>query len=213
MDRMEQQRLEIMNNVFRSWLLATEREDKAGETLLGLSLGAVQQLRWWLAALQTCQEGAPIPDIRNWAWQEGVELHSDAAGGAPGAGMGGVALQWKTETERLPWFHITWPEWLNNGYPSPTAKTKLKQKLTCLEGAAALSILSISAEEAKGRTVYLHVDNSGFVFAMAKGHSKCLFAHSMAKAVFDLGQSLGCKLQVETVILKQIGHVFPLLGR
>ena len=178
----------------RSWLLATGREDKSGETLLGLSSGAITQLKWWLAALQTCQDGAPIPDIRNWAWFQGLELHSDAAGGAPGAGMGGVALPWSGQ--KLPWFMEAWPEWLNNGGQSPTARKRLKQKLTCLEGAACLGILSIAAVEAKGRTVYLHVDNAGFVFAMAKGHSTCLFAHTVAKAVFDLGQSLGCNVQV-----------------
>lgn len=177
-------------------MLATKREDKPADTILKLSDGAVHQLKWWLSALISCQSGAPIPDIRGWAWVEGLDLHSDASGGAPGAGMGGVALQWKTDQSKLPWCREEWPSWINNKKKSETCGLKMHQKLTALEGAAALATLWMAAEEATGKTVYMFVDNSGFVFAMAKGHSRCLLANSLAKSVYDLGKALGSNIIV-----------------
>ena len=139
----------------RSWLLKMDKVKMQKEDIMQLTPGAANQLRWWLAALSTCANGARIPDIRDWTIVEGISLHSDAAGGGTGAGFGGVAVNTPSE-EKMAWCQETWPDWLNCGMQSPTGDV-MGQKLTFLEGFASLCMLSVMAEEAKGRTVYLHV--------------------------------------------------------
>ena len=139
----------------RSWLLQMDKVKMPKEDMMQLTPGAANQLRWWLAALGTCAGGATIPDIRDWTIVEGLNLHSDAAGGGPGAGFGGVAVNSPSE-EKMAWCQESWPDWLNNGEESPSGDI-MGQKLTFLEGLASLCMLAVMAEEAKGRTVYLHV--------------------------------------------------------
>ena len=175
----------------RSWLLAHDRTQggtrKADlSQVLKLSEGAIWQLKWWQAALRSCENGAPIPDIRGWARVDGITLHSDAAGGGPGAGFGGVGVACPGETS-MAWTQETWPEWLNKGEKS-RAGVKMNQKLSTLEGFAALAMLAGVAKEAQGHTVYLHVDNAGFIYGYEAGNSRCLYVASVAKALFDLGE-------------------------
>ena len=199
----------------RTWLLKLDRKPAAKDKLLELSPGCKNQLRWWLAALTTCSRGAPIPEFRECALVEGVHLHTDAAGGAPGHGYGGVAVNTPAEGKSA-WCQELWPEWINNGEES-TYGVDFSQKLTFLEGFASLSLLTIMSREVWGKTVYLHVDNSGFCFGFINGSSRCLYAGrhlierglkeliivlipaTICKAVWDLGQALGAKI----IIVKQ----------
>ena len=188
----------IPNGKFnRSWLLAHdggEIRETSKQDILKLSKGAIHQMKWWLAALQTCHEGAPIPDIRNWARYEGLELHSDAAGGSQGAGMGGVAKECPS-SERAAWTQEQWPKWLNNGELSESG-AQMGKKLSTLEGLAAMGMLLGVAKEARGQTVYLMIDNAGFVFGFKAGHSACLYLSTITKALSDIGIALGAKLMV-----------------
>ena len=143
----------------RSWLLKMDKVKMPKEDVMKITPGAANQMRWWLAALSTCSPGAKIPDIREWTIVEGLSLHSDAAGGGPGAGLGGVAVNCPSET-RIAWCQELWPVWLNEEKESPAGDV-LGQKLTFLEGLAALCMLAVMADEARGMTVYLFVDNAG----------------------------------------------------
>ena len=181
----------------RSWLLAHdggEVKESSKQEILKLSKCAVHQMRWWLAALQTCHEGAPIPDIRNWARYQGLELHSDAAGASLEAGMGGVAKDCPSEGKAA-WTKEEWPLWLNNGGLSESG-VEMGKKLSTLEGLAAVGMLLGVAKEARGQTVYLMVDNAGFVFGFKAGHSSCLYLSTITKALSDIGIALGARIMV-----------------
>ena len=158
----------------RSWLLKLDRRVAPKDEMLKLTPGCINQLKWWLAALATCSTGAPIPDIRDWSLVEGVHIHTDAAGGAPGHGFGGVAVDTPSE-DRSAWCQEVWPDWMNKCEASEHGVT-FNQKLTFLEGFGALSMLAMMSREVWGKTTYLHVDNSGVFWGYKNGTSKCLFA-------------------------------------
>ena len=180
----------------RSWILAQTSEELPKSRIVKLSRVTCWQLEWWRTALLICMEGSKIPDPRGWAKMEGVHIHSDAAGGGTSTSGFGSVTMGDPDWGPVGWSHGKWPGWLNRREGSRTLGVKFDLKLTTLEGFAALVALASSHKEVRGKTCYLHVDNSGFVYGAKKGSSKCLFAASVIKACHDVAQGLGTKLVV-----------------
>ena len=66
-----------------------------------------------------------------------------------------------------------------------------------LEGFAALLGLTALPNNIRNKEATIFCDNAGFVAVFKKRHSKCPYSYTMAKALYDVGKGLGCKVNVE----------------
>ena len=64
-------------------------------------------------------------------------------------------------------------------------------------GFAAVCGLASIPDVARNNEVVIHCDNAAFVAVFKKHHSKCPYAYTIAKALADIGEGLGCKVRVE----------------
>ena len=73
---------------------------------------------------------------------------------------------------------------------------RFAHKLSCLEGFAALVGLVSVPEKTRNGEANIYCDNAGFVAIYKKQHSKCPYSYTLAKAIFDVGKGLGCKVNL-----------------
>ena len=153
------------------------------------------QARWWIWALLANSNWARIPEVRNIFPAVVVNLFPDAAGGSDtdiGRGLGGCI--W-TEEERKPWVYMAWPRVIQLGIKN-RAGHKFNNKLTMLEGAAALALMCSEPLLLKGRNIKVWTDNSGLAYSFKKGNSSCPYAATIIKAMDSVARALDCKLIV-----------------
>ena len=167
-------------------------KELAPEEWVELDNDACVQAWWWILNIKVViAVGAPLLDPREHFAVASVELCSDAAGGD--------SKQWKgcgayceESNEFVQW---KWPRFILEN------KLHLGQrwgrKLTLLEGLAAfVGLLAWLPKVVKRGSVILRVDNTGFVYAFKKGHSRDLFVYTIVKAMRYIADQLEFKIHV-----------------
>ena len=96
------------------------------------------------------------------------------------------------------WFYVPWPQLIRDNRENSSG-VRFKHKLSCLEGFAALAGLTMVPNKLRNREATILCDNAGFVAIYKKKRSKCEYAYTMAKAIYDVGSYLGCKVNVEKI--------------
>ena len=121
-------------------------------------------------------------------------MFHDASGGngAIGSGMG----SWFRTSREQPWVQLEWPPLVRDGLRNSYGVT-FSSKLTTLEGFAALVGLVSEPDLVRGKSVVIFTDNIGLCYAFSKGHSRCEYAHTIAKALHYSAVALNVSLKVE----------------
>ena len=156
----------------------------------------LEQINWWIASIQMARVGSRIPDPRVFTPRIYLSQFPDASGGKC-SDKAGLGSWFQTEVNQA-WIQMPWPELIRDDKPSSLG-VKFANKLTTLEAAAALMGMCSEPDLIRNKRLIIFSDNSGFVFAFAKGHSKCPYAHSVCKAVHYVGWALNCSVSVEKV--------------
>jgi hypothetical protein len=93
------------------------------------------------------------------------------------------------------WFYNAWPRLIRENR-SNSLGVKFASKLCVLEGFASLLGLVTIPDVARNSEVHLMCDNAGFVAVYKKKHSLCPYSYAIAKAINDVSDGLGCKMQL-----------------
>ena len=150
-----------------------------------------QQASWWIDNLRAAAVGSCIPDWRLMGCLTRVHVFPDAAGGVEGRlnnGAGGFCPP-------SDWFYLPWSRVVRENRANSLGVT-FAHKLCCLEGFGCLLGLVTIPDLARNGEVVIHCDNAGFVGVFRKMHCHCPYSYSVAKALFDVGVGLGCKVSV-----------------
>ena len=145
-------------------------------------------VQWWIREFNRLRIGPlPIVDLRGGAPLWALDVFPDAAGVPRYMNVNGTgAGAW------LPngyWARLTWPR-ISGWAPM------FGQKLTMMEGVAAL-LGFITALKTYGRVpVRIWSDNQGLVDVFKSGHSSCLYAWSVGKAISDVASALAVNVQI-----------------
>ena len=59
-----------------------------------------------------------------------------------------------------------------------------------------MAALTTIPDLSRNREVIIHCDNAGFVAVFRKKHSRCIYAYTVAKALYDVGEGLGTVVKV-----------------
>ena len=94
------------------------------------------------------------------------------------------------------WCYMPWPNLIRDNR-SNSEGVQFAHKLCSLEGFAAVCGLASIPDLARNNEVVIHCDNAAFVAVFKKHHSKCPYAYTIAKALADIREGLGCKVQVK----------------
>ena len=161
--------------------------------MVDLDSNIKSQAKWWVRRLTASKIPDLIPDPRVMFPAGELLIYTDASGGGSGdysRGYGGVVM-----TDPLIFHYYFWEGIIANNERSCTGD-KVSLKMTFLEGVAALAGLLSAPSLLRNRSVIIYTDNSGLVHSFAKGSSRCLFAYSIVKAIFDVARGLNIKVQV-----------------
>ena len=134
----------------RHWLGEMTDSEKPKYTKVKVTDLARAQARWWIWNLLANQEWSRIPDIRNIFPANVVNLYPDAAGGSDvdiGRGLGGCIGQ---DESNIPWVYLPWSKLIRNDQKNRLGD-RFANKLTMLEGVAALALLCSEPEMLKGK--------------------------------------------------------------
>ena len=175
----------------RGFLLRTQRELKPPGYKVPVSNMAKEQAAWWIVNLQAGREISRIPDPRPMGNMCPILVYTDAAGGNAskiGNGIGGFCPPNN-------WFYMPWSDLIRSNRPNSEG-TKFAHKMCSLEGLAALVGLATIPNRARNQEVHILCDNSAFVAAYRKKHSTCAYAYTVAKAINDVGEGLGCVVKI-----------------
>ena len=178
----------------RSWILGLQRETDNPLEVVRVGGIAMEQVEWWIRSIQLAKFGSKIPDPRGFFPRVFLAMYPDASGGngAEGSGMG----SWFMTDKEQPWVQLEWPSLVREGTKSSLG-VSFSAKMTTLEGYAALAGLVSEPDLVRNKNLVIFTDNIGLCYAYAKGHSRCLYAHSVAKALHYVAVSLNVNLRVE----------------
>ena len=93
------------------------------------------------------------------------------------------------------WYYIPWPQLIRDNQKNFEG-VRFKNKLSCLEGFAALVGLTMVPDRVRNKEATIFCDNAGFVAIYRKRRSKCEYSYTFAKAIGDLTGYLSCKVNV-----------------
>ena len=154
---------------------------------------AREQAAWWMVNLRAAAVATSIQDLRPMERMKIKMIYTDAAGGAEGKIKNGVGGFHPPNN----WFYVPWPETIrHNTLTSLGVRFASKLSALGLEGFAALVGLVTMPEEARNCEVKVLCDNAGFVFAFKGKHSRCPYVYTLAKAIYDVGEGLACRVKV-----------------
>jgi hypothetical protein len=175
----------------RGFLLQLQDARQSGSFKFDVPSLAQQQAAWWIPRLRAATEHFTIPDPREMASMSAVKVFSDVAGGAVNKfknGVGGVCFPGV-------WFYMPWPSIIRENRENSLG-VRFAHKLSCLEGFGSLVGLTAVPDLVRNAEVELLNDNSGFVGAFQKKHSRCPYLYTIAKAIYDVGLGLNCVVRV-----------------
>ena len=180
----------------RSWILATVTTARPESPTVEPTRLAREQASWWIRAIHTAKTGVRIPDPRRFPPRVHLLMCPDAAGG-DGNMEDGIGSCFMTTTNRN-WTYMAWPARIRDNVPNSLG-VRFARKMSCLEAFAALAGLCSEPDLVRNKTLVIRSDNDGFVISYNKGHSRCLYLHTMAKALHFVSTSLNVTLHVEKV--------------
>ena len=141
--------------------------------------------------MRAAREESHIVDPRPHHRMNPVQIFTDAAGGSQTQIKNGVGGFCPPSS----WFYMPWPKLIRENRENSEG-TKFKSKLCSLEGFAALLGLVTNAAQVRNWEASIFCDNAGFVTAYRKHHSRCEYSYTIAKALNDVAEGLGCKANV-----------------
>ena len=180
----------------RSWILSTLTEATKGAISVKPSILARNQASWWIRAINTAKTGVRIPDPRRFPPRVHLIMCPDASGG-DGSQEDGIGSCFMTSSNRN-WTYMAWPALIRNNTPNSHG-VKFARKMSCLEAFAALAGLCSEPDLVRNKNVTIRSDNIGFVISYEKGHSRCPYLHTMAKALHFAAECLNTSLFVEKI--------------
>jgi hypothetical protein len=172
-------------------IMGAYKEAASEDRPVTISAACNRQLRFWHLFLQVCSGRVDIPRPPGRLTAGALNAYTDAAGGtceAVGRGTGGVMGSW--------WYYIPWAKRINAGGWRVDGK-KVGRKLSALELAGPLILVTAAYELCWGQTLQVWVDNAGAVEVYRKGYSRnCRLCTTIAKAMATVAASIGCKMEV-----------------
>ena len=153
------------------------------------------QADWWLRNLRAAAIESTILDFRPMASMIRKIAFTDAAGGAEGKIKNGVGCFSPPSS----WAYMPWPATIRNNIPTSLG-VRFANKLSALEGFAVLVGLVMMPDEVRNSEIDIMCDNAGFVFSFEAKYSRCAYVYTIAKAIYDVGQGLACKVQVKKTL-------------
>ena len=180
----------------RSWILSTLTDAANGAFSVRPSSLARDQASWWIRAINVAKTGVRIPDPRRFPPRAYLLMCPDASGG-DGAERDGMGSCFMTSNNRN-WTYMAWPALIRDNSPNSRG-VRFAKKMSCLEAFAALAGLCSEPDLVRNKNVTIRSDNEGFVISYGKGHSRCPYLHTVAKALHFVAESLNMVLQVEKI--------------
>ena len=177
-----------------AWILASMAGGDNHPEFVRLGEIALQQLKWWIKSIELAKIGSKITDPRTFTPRIFLAMYPDAAGISDTEKLGFGS--WFMTSKDQPWVQEEWPEELR-GEKTNSKGVGFKNKLTTLEAYAAIVGFVSEPDLVGNKRVVIKTDNAGFVFAYAKATSRCLYAHTLCKALHYVAASLNSTLIVE----------------
>ena len=180
----------------RSWLLKLIDNERPPFEVINLDDTTISQMRWWTKAIVIAKEGSKIPNPYTYTPRIFLEMFPDASGGLNGplAGAGSCFLTSSCQ----PWVYLNWPPMIRFNTPNSYQVT-FAHKMSTLEAFAALMGLVSEPDLIRNKSVVINTDNNGFRYAFLNGHSRCLYLHSIVKALHYVSKALNVYLRIEKV--------------
>ena len=178
----------------RSWLLKCIDNERPPFEIINLDETTVSQLKWWIKSIIMAKTGTKIPNPFSYTPRCYLTMYPDASGGLNGALAGAGSCFW-TSTEQ-PWVYFPWPELIRHNKPN-SLNDRFAFKMSSLEAFAALMGLVSEPDLVRNKRLIIFTDNSGFYYSFANGHSKCLYLHTLVKALHYVSKALNTNLHVE----------------
>ena len=150
-----------------------------------------EQAAWWRRAITIGTLGTRIPRTIMFHDISVINIHCDAASEDEDSGMGGVIDAGKQTV----WVSMKWPSWITKGNKNNLGDS-FNRKLTTLEGLGCLIMICSAPELLKNRTIRIHCDNIGMVFAYRKKRSTCKYVSTITKAIHDVVSSLNARVDL-----------------
>ena len=177
----------------RSFITQLHKAEASKAVMVVVTPQAREQAAWWLASLPAAVNESPIRDLST-GTREGFDynLYPDAAGGSRDHkwnGAGGVC--WETGH----WYSVVWPRWIQHG-DTNSLGVAMQNKLTTLEGLAALFLLVAEPRLFRMRSICVWSDNLGLCYAYTKKGSRCPYAYTVARALREVARGLDILLEV-----------------
>ena len=175
----------------RGFLLKLGDCTKPKGKMIEVGKPAKEQAAWWIPNIQTACHESQILDPRSLESMNPINIYTDAAGGNSSKvknGIGGFIPPHN-------WCYMPWPSLIRDNRMNSLG-VKFANKLTSLEGFAALLGFIAVPDLVRNRDVRIYCDNSGFVAVYRKKHSSCEYAYTVAKALHDVADGLGSIVRV-----------------
>ena len=160
-----------------------------------------ETLVWWTTKIKRAIKGYPIPMTGIRMSGDIIKAWTDAAGPTMHHVRGvGVAIP------GYGWTFLFWPTWMEFQHSpiwdedNETYMEVHTNKMSMLEELGVLAALCMLNEHACNKTLQVFVDNSGAVYAFAKGYSrKCRLLNTVISAIYIVSQSLGVQVVVTDI--------------
>jgi hypothetical protein len=160
-----------------------------------------ETLVWWTTKIKRAIKGYPIPMTGIRMSGDVIKAWTDAAGPTMHHVRGiGVAIP------GYGWTFLSWPTWMEFQHSpiwdedNDTYMEVHTNKMSMLEELGVLAALCMLNEHACNKTLQVFVDNSGAVYAFAKGYSrKCRLLNTVISAIYIVSQSLGVQVVVTDI--------------
>lgn len=180
----------------RSWLLKLTDNDRPPFEVVNFDDISINQLNWWIKSIIMARSGTKIPNPILYTPRVFLEMFPDASGGLNGtlAGAGSCFLT----SSKQPWVYMPWPDMIRLNKPN-TYQVKFAHKMSTLEAFAALMGVVSEPDLVRNKRLVINTDNSGFYYSFLNGHSKCLYLHSVVKALHYTSKALNITLHVEKI--------------
>ena len=184
-------------------------EVKDGRARVKCSANLKSQAGWWIRRILSAEAAGdlPIPMHFDIPPAHHISLYPDASGGGTKSfknGIGCVFDVWPRV-----YSYCMYPDLIRLGIPTRMGHL-LSNKLTFLEGSAALLGMTMCPELLLNNTIYIYSDNAGLVQAYEKGSCRCMYTYSILLAIRALARSLNSKVII--VKIKRCSESFSTMA-
>lgn len=180
----------------RSWLLKLTDNERPPFEVVRFDETSTRQLKWWIKSIIMAKVGTRIPNPFSYTPRVFLEMFPDASGGLNGA-LAGAGSCFLTSSQQ-PWVYLRWPDLIRFNRPN-TFNVKFAHKMSTLEAFAALLGVVSEPDLVRNKRLVINTDNSGFYYSYLNGHSRCLYLHSIVKAIHYTSKALNITIHIEKI--------------